>query len=196
MKRWLAGAAVGGVTVAGAAVAGPAAVAATLGNDVNDYPPRWRQVAECESGGNPQAVNPNSGAGGGLQFMPSTWDRYAPDSYPDSPVEASPQQEVVVAEEVVAAEGPDAWTCPGAPNASAEAEARTHSSVNTGDAKSDSSSRVYAKIDRGDTLSGIAESRGSTWVHLWSMAQPFLGDNPHQIEVGSKVNVTGHPKQE
>jgi hypothetical protein len=36
-------------------------------------PPIFNCIIQHESGGNPQAVNPRSGAAGLFQFMPSTW---------------------------------------------------------------------------------------------------------------------------
>jgi hypothetical protein len=50
-----------------------------------------------ESGNNPQAVNPQSGAGGQFQFMPQTWAEVRakhPDlQLPETPMQASPQQQ-------------------------------------------------------------------------------------------------------
>lgn len=40
---------------------------------------RWaipESIVECESHGNPRAVNRSSGAGGAYQIMPSTWTAY------------------------------------------------------------------------------------------------------------------------
>jgi hypothetical protein len=50
-----------------------------------------------ESGNNPRAVNPQSGAGGEFQFMPQTWAEVRakhPDlQLPETPMQASPQQQ-------------------------------------------------------------------------------------------------------
>ncbi len=52
-------------------------------------------LAKGESGGNPQAVNPQSGASGAYQFLPSTWQmvrQQNPDlNLPDNPQQAPPE---------------------------------------------------------------------------------------------------------
>lgn len=193
MKRSLAATVVGGVAVAGAAVAGPAAVAATLGNDVSDVPPEWRKLVECESGGNGDAVNPSSGAAGYYQIMPGTWRAHAPEGYPDHPTEASAAQQTTVAKRIRDRQGADAWVCGGVPSGSTQTQARTHSSDDDGDGAARSEGRVYTKVENGDTLSGTAQARQTSWTHLYrDMSQPFLS-NPHRLEVGSKINVTNHP---
>ena len=37
----------------------------------------------CESGGNFEAVNPSSGAGGAYQILPSTWELYGGEGDPE-----------------------------------------------------------------------------------------------------------------
>ena len=44
----------------------------------------------CESGGNWDAVNPSSGAGGAYQILPSTWELYGGEGDPE---DASPAQQ-------------------------------------------------------------------------------------------------------
>ena len=39
----------------------------------------------CESGGNWEAVNPSSGAGGAYQILPSTWELYGGEGDPRTP---------------------------------------------------------------------------------------------------------------
>jgi len=69
-------------------------------------------VIASESGGNPQAVNPVSGAGGLFQFLPSTWAAlgYA-SSYPGG-AQTAP---VSVQEAAFAQEYAQAGTAPWAP---------------------------------------------------------------------------------
>lgn len=94
-------------------------------------PPRWEDVVACESGGNPNAVNPYSGAAGLYQFMPGTWDAYAPAGFPASPLGATAHQQLVVAEAVLAAQGPSAWVCPGAPGSSTDVSSNPASTNTT-----------------------------------------------------------------
>jgi resuscitation-promoting factor RpfC len=68
----------------------------------------WDAVAQCESGGN-WAANTGHGAYGGLQFKPSTWSSNG--GY-GSPSAASREDQIRVAENVLASQGPGAWpTC-------------------------------------------------------------------------------------
>lgn len=71
---------------------------------------KWTPILMCESGG-----NWGSTVGlyeGGLQFHPGTWDAYKPAGYPEAAYEATPQQQIAVAEKVLASQGWRAWpTC-------------------------------------------------------------------------------------
>lgn len=65
----------------------------------------WDAVAQCESGGD-WAANTGNGAYGGLQFKPSTWSSNG--GY-GSPSAASREEQIRVAERVLASQGPGAW---------------------------------------------------------------------------------------
>jgi hypothetical protein len=79
--------------------------------------PNWDAVAQCESGGNWHA-NTGNGEYGGLQFKPATWARYGGVG---NPAAASREQQIAVADRVLAAQGLDAWpkcgTASGLPSA-------------------------------------------------------------------------------
>src|SRR6476661_3850178 len=79
------------IALAGNAEAAPASV--------------WDKVAQCESGGN---WNTNTGNGyyGGLQFSASTWRAYGGSG---SASGASREQQIALAEQVLAAQGWGAW---------------------------------------------------------------------------------------
>jgi Transglycosylase-like domain len=67
-------------------------------------------LPECtwlpESGGDPTAVNPTSGAGGYYQIMPSTWAAYGGTGLPqDAPL----SEQTAIAEQIWATQGPSAW---------------------------------------------------------------------------------------
>ena len=80
-------------------------------NDLGDRS-RWDQLAQCETGGN-WAANTGNGFGGGLQFMHqrsySTWLSFGGSEYAANPWEASREQQIVVAEKVLASSGWRAW---------------------------------------------------------------------------------------
>ena len=73
---------------------------------------RWDQLAQCETGGN-WATNTGNGFGGGLQFAHqpswSTWLSFGGGEFADHPWEASREQQIVVAERVLASSGWGAW---------------------------------------------------------------------------------------
>lgn len=71
----------------------------------------WDQVASCESGGN-WAINTGNGYQGGLQFSPSTWSGHGGGEYAPSAHLASKEEQIAVAERVLASQGKGAWpTC-------------------------------------------------------------------------------------
>jgi len=69
-------------------------------------------LAQCETGGN-WATNTGNGFGGGLQFMHqhsySTWLSYGGGEFAPHPWEASREQQIVIAERVLAGSGWKAW---------------------------------------------------------------------------------------
>ena len=62
----------------------------------------------CESGGNFDAVNASSGAGGAYQILPSTWRLYGGSG---APQDASPQQQSSIASQIWEDSGSSAWVC-------------------------------------------------------------------------------------
>ena len=68
----------------------------------------WDKLAQCESGGN-WGINTGNGFHGGLQFTPSTWASYGGTQYASSPEHASKDQQIAVAEKVLATQGWGAW---------------------------------------------------------------------------------------
>ncbi len=82
----------------------------------------WDQLADCESGSWGANKVPNPGTArwdvtrsiyqGGLQFAAGTWDTYAEPGFPADAHLATREQQIVVAEKVIARQGPRAWpTC-------------------------------------------------------------------------------------
>lgn len=94
-----------------------------------EVPEHWQALADCESGNwlpdgthehrsarwdwaKPGTSIPPWGTRihhGGLQFLPSTWDWKAPEGFPAYAYDATPAQQVEVAELVLAAQGWNAW---------------------------------------------------------------------------------------
>jgi hypothetical protein len=87
-------------TIAGALVVAPLALGAGTANAVN-----WDAVAACESGGNWHIATGN-GYYGGLQFTMGTWRSNGGSG---SPHQASREEQIRVAENVLKTQGIRAW---------------------------------------------------------------------------------------
>lgn len=94
------------LAVAGMATLALGAVAAPAANAAPDSD--WDRLAQCESGGNWQ-INTGNGYQGGLQFSPSTWSGHGGGEFAPSADQASREEQIVVAERVLAAQGWGAW---------------------------------------------------------------------------------------
>ncbi|WP_122498100.1 transglycosylase family protein, partial [Mycobacterium attenuatum] len=68
----------------------------------------WDQVARCESGGN-WAINTGNGYYGGVQFTPGTWASHGGGEFAPSAQLATREQQIAVAERVLATQGRGAW---------------------------------------------------------------------------------------
>jgi hypothetical protein len=68
----------------------------------------WDSLAQCEAGGN-WATNTGNGYSGGLQFAASTWRSHGGGEFASSASQASREQQIVVAERVLASSGWGAW---------------------------------------------------------------------------------------
>ncbi len=94
--------ALGVASVAGALVALPLALGTGTATAAGH---NWDGVAQCESGGN-WAINTGNGYYGGLQFSHSTWQAYGGTGYAH---QASKDEQIRVAENVLAGQGVGAW---------------------------------------------------------------------------------------
>jgi hypothetical protein len=91
------------VGLAGAiAVGTPLAVSGTANAAADST---WDRLAQCESSGN-WNINTGNGFSGGLQFTPSTWQAFGGQGAPQN---ATREQQIAVAEKVLAAQGWNAW---------------------------------------------------------------------------------------
>jgi nucleoid-associated protein YgaU len=73
----------------------------------------WDAVAQCESGGN-WSINTGNGYYGGLQFSQSSWEAAGGLQYAARADLATKDQQIAVAEKLLALQGPGAWSCAGA----------------------------------------------------------------------------------
>jgi hypothetical protein len=95
---------IAGVGIAGAAtiIGGLATAGSAKASSV------WDAVAACESSGN-WAINTGNGFYGGLQFTPSTWSGYGGTAYAPRADLATRDQQIAIAQRVLAGQGPGAW---------------------------------------------------------------------------------------
>jgi nucleoid-associated protein YgaU len=91
--------------VVGAAVVLPAAMA---GSASAASVSTWDEVAQCESGGD-WAMNTGNGYYGGLQFSQSSWLGAGGGQYAWNAEEATKDQQIAVAENLLRLQGPGAW---------------------------------------------------------------------------------------
>ena len=90
----------GSIAIAGQALAAPDS--------------EWDQVARCESGGN-WSINTGNGYQGGLQFTAGTWASHGGREFAPSAQLATREQQIAVAERVLATQGRGAWPVCGRP---------------------------------------------------------------------------------
>ena len=68
----------------------------------------WDRLAQCESGGD-WHINTGNGFQGGLQFNQGTWQGHGGGEFAPSADQATREQQIVVAERVLASQGWGAW---------------------------------------------------------------------------------------
>jgi resuscitation-promoting factor RpfA len=105
-KQTATGRTVAKVAVTGAII-GTAGVA-LAGNAAAAPDSDWDRLAQCEAGGN-WGINTGNGFQGGLQFSPGTWTAHGGGEYAATANQASREQQIAVAEKVLATQGWGAW---------------------------------------------------------------------------------------
>ncbi|MBO1332105.1 transglycosylase family protein [Streptomyces sp. VRA16 Mangrove soil] len=183
------------VTVGGAGMAIPLIGAGTAqAADVGS----WNKVAACESSDN-WSINTGNGYYGGLQFTSSTWAAYGGRAYAPRADLATKDQQIAVAEKVLAGQGPGAWpVCsqragltrtPAAP-------VRTVTDVKPETIPQSTASKgrpeMYTVVG-GDTLSGIADARkvSGGWARLYAANRDVVGGDPDLIVPGQRLTLPG-----
>jgi hypothetical protein len=100
------------IAVTGAVIGGGSMALAAHASAATDG--EWDRVARCESGGN-WSINTGNGYQGGLQFTPGTWAAHGGGQYAPSAHMATREQQIAVAERVLATQGRGAWPVCGGP---------------------------------------------------------------------------------
>lgn len=89
-----------------AATAALTGIVAPIANAAPDSD--WDRLAQCEAGGN-WNINTGNGYYGGLQFSASTWRAYGGEEFAPYAHQATREQQIIVAERTLAAQGWGAW---------------------------------------------------------------------------------------
>jgi len=93
--------------VIGAALLAAISVSATPAQ-AQPLPRDWGSIAQCESGGNP-ATNTGNGFYGMYQIQQSTWVGAGGLQFAARADLATPAQQTIVADRIMATQGPGAW---------------------------------------------------------------------------------------
>ncbi|MCI0386606.1 transglycosylase family protein [Streptomyces sp. CNQ085] len=199
---------------AGAAIAVPVAGAPDASAASVDT---WERVAQCESGGD-WSINTGNGYYGGLQFAQSSWEAAGGTRYAPRADLATREQQIAVAERLLAMQGPRAWACAakggltsGGPAAEVDPDGGRSAGSGSGQAYSDSQRRSQEQsrpqvaperadghqsdaesgytVKSGDTLRAIAAAHGTTWQQVYQDNLDVVGDDPNLIFPGQQLRV-------
>ena len=184
------------VSAAVALAASPLALPASSAQAAPDSV--WDLLAQCESGGN-WHINTGNGYFGGAQFADSTWDAFrgAAGVTVHRADLATREQQIAVAEQVLAVQGWNAWpACSrrlGIRDQPAEQRSTPPADPAPGVSAARSAPAVGVSVDvhvvvAGDTLSGIAADHDTTWLELWELNADVVED-PDLILVGWELRV-------
>ncbi len=159
---------------------------------------QWDRVAQCESGGN-WHINTGNGYYGGLQFSQGTWDSFDVDNYAARADEATKNQQIDVANRVLARQGWGAWpVCSqyrGDPGPAQVRRSHTHRASHTPTLLSHheqvrSGKRVeHYTVKSGDTLIQIAKVHHvkGGWRAIYRHNRHVIGSNPSMIHAGQHL---------
>lgn len=162
----------------------------------------WDRIAKCESGGN-WHINTGNGYFGGLQFAQTTWNSFDAPNYAARADLASREEQIDIADRVLASEGWNAWpVCsqyagpagpPDTSSASHRAHVRrSHRTRHTLQDRPETVARSWEKIyvvERGDSLYSIARTKHvkGGWKALYERNRAVIGANPQNLHVGTRL---------
>jgi LysM repeat protein len=170
----------------------------------------WDAVAQCESGGD-WSINTGNGFYGGLQFTQSSWEAAGGTQYAARADQATKDQQIAAAEELLGMQGPGAWPVCGAraglsaggpaaevetgggaveaPEPQQEAPQATPQAAPAEEAPAAVGDGESYTVAAGDTLSGIADAHGTTWQQLYADNARVVGEDPNLIIPGQELTL-------
>ncbi|WP_432563330.1 transglycosylase family protein [Kineococcus sp. SYSU DK003] len=192
LRRGLLASAAAGA--AGAAILGPVSSASAAPVE------QWDRLAQCEASGN-WHINTGNGYYGGLQFSSSTWTGFNGGQYAPRADLATREQQIVVAERVLARQGWGAWPSCSRKlglNGAADPVGQEQALLNPAPAPAPAPAPVAVvesapapavrthTVAPGDTLYRIAVNNGVAggYAAVWNANRALIGDNPAAIHVG------------
>ncbi|HEX3901107.1 MAG TPA: transglycosylase family protein [Mycobacteriales bacterium] len=164
---------------------------------------QWDRVAQCESGGN-WHINTGNGYYGGLQFAATTWGSFDAPNYAPRADLASREEQIDIANRVLASEGWNAWpVCSqdagpaGPPDSNSanrgahvrHAKRATHRTLqNHRETVARPGEQIYV-VKQGDTLYSIARSHHvkGGWKALYDRNRAVIGPDPQHLHVGTRL---------
>lgn len=169
----------------------------------------WDSIAQCESGGN-WRINTGNGYRGGLQFTLSTWHDNGGSGNPE---DASREEQIRVAENVLASQGIGAWPVCGSRGGSSSRHStgsyslpkrsfvdkmptvrsepvQRHTAVPEATVDSSKKTPFTYEVRSGDSLSSIGEQFKVSWQHIYTANAETIGNNPDLILPGQKFTFT------
>jgi len=169
--------------------------AASIAIPANASSVNWDAIAQCESGGN-WHISTGNGYYGGLQFTLSTWHANGGSG---NPANASREEQIRVAENVLSSQGIGAWPVCGARGGSSsrstgsssvehrspvqKAPQKTYKAPKAVQSTPKNSAHSYT-VEAGNTLSGIGQSLGINWHTLYNKNVDVVGSDPNLIFPG------------
>lgn len=185
------------VVLAGVAVGAPMAMAPAFAS----ADPNWDAIAACESSGN-WSANTGNGYYGGLQFTQGTWQANGGSG---NPANASREEQIRVANNVLQSQGIGAWpVCGKKGGGGSAAPAKSKAPTTKSGGKHGKKAPVQAApvqpalvasnpagdytVVAGDSLSKIATAMNvpGGWAALFEKNKQFIGD-PNLIVPGQKL---------
>ncbi|QHC24398.1 LysM peptidoglycan-binding domain-containing protein [Streptomyces sp. GS7] len=172
----------------------------------------WDRLARCESGGN-WGIETGNGFSGGLQFTHATWHSYGGGAYANRASRATREQQIQVAERVLARQGWGAWPAcsaslglaglarSSAPHTLPKREKaqphrnRMHRSQHQEKPYKNERHRPVSGasgsvvVNDGDTLCGIATRHGKIWQELYRQNRQVIGGDPNLIFPGIRLHL-------
>lgn len=156
----------GAILGAGAAIFAPTASAAPDSD--------WDRLAQCESGGN-WHINTGNGYYGGLQFSASTWNAFGGNEFASTADQASREQQIYVAEKVLAQQGWGAWpACSASLGLSSGPTDRPHPSQSVAPVRAQAAPAAAASDSKTDLIQQFADRLSN--VDSLSDAQALIAE--------------------